>query len=358
MDNQPLLSVIVSCYNLEQYVDKCVSSIVAQTYSNLEILLINDGSTDTTGMRCDVWQEKDGRISVIHKQNEGLSYTRKTGVEHATAEYVTFVDVDDWIDKNMYNDMMSALLTTNSDIAQCGYCKVFEDGRREHCHQENQSDSLEVVGRNEGVLLLLEDKKWQSFLWNKIFKKCLFDHVSFQKNLNLGEDFISHDLFHHASQSVYLHNDYYFYFQRGDSMLNIKNIKGEMKKLSDFSDAYYERYLFTSQHPEYHSALSRVKFFTISIGICLLRNASIYPKHITTEYFCTKVKRIRSISITHQDKLPRSIKFDWYIINISSTLFKFLRLLYICIIRTTNRLKITNRKTSPTLSDLGWLWHW
>ena len=141
-------------------------------------------------------------------------------------------------------------------------------------------------------------------------------------------------------------------------MLNVKNIKGEMKKLSDFSDAYYERYLFASQHPEYHSALSPVKFFAISIGICLLRNASIYPQHYIAEHFHTKVQQMRSISITQQDKLPRSIKFDWHVIKISPKLFKFLRKLYVRIIRTTNRLNITNKKTTPTLSDLGWLWHW
>ena len=89
--NQPLLTIIVPCYNVEKYIDKCVSSIATQTYSNLEILLINDGSTDQTGAICDKWQTKDERIRVIHKQNEGVSYARKTGVENATAEYVTFV---------------------------------------------------------------------------------------------------------------------------------------------------------------------------------------------------------------------------------------------------------------------------
>ena len=106
MNNQPLLTVIVPCYNVEKYVDKSVASVVGQTYNNLEILLINDGSTDQTRERCDEWQKKDQRIRVINKQNEGLSYVRKTGIENATAEYVTFVDVDDWISLDMYADMM------------------------------------------------------------------------------------------------------------------------------------------------------------------------------------------------------------------------------------------------------------
>ena len=356
MENPPLLSVIVACYNLEKYIDKCVSSIVNQTYSNLEILLINDGSTDATGIRFDAWQEKDGRIRVIHKQNEGLSYVRKTGIENATAEYVTFVDVDDWIDRNMYADMMSALLSTNSDIAQCGYCKVFEDGRTERNNSEKKNGSFEVAGREEGVLLILEDKKWQSYLWNKIFKKRLFDHVVFQKHLNLGEDFISHDLFHHVSQSVYLYGAYYFYLQRSDSMLNVKSIPGEMKKLSDFSNAYWLRYSFVKQHPEYHSALSKMKCMSICFGISLLRNIIVYPQHFTSEYFCAKAEQMRSISLTKEDKLPRNIRIELYILKMSQNLYKFLRLLYVRIIHVTNQHKITNLKTSHFLSDLNWVW--
>ena len=151
VNNQPLLTVIVPCYNVEKYMDKCISSIVNQTYANLEIILIDDGSADSTGMICDAWQGKDQRIRVIHKQNEGLSYARKTGVENMTAEYVAFVDSDDWIDADMFTDMMTAMISTNSDIAQCDYCKVFEDGRIEDHSDENTSDTYEVAGRKEGV---------------------------------------------------------------------------------------------------------------------------------------------------------------------------------------------------------------
>ena len=104
--SSPLLSVIVPCYNVEKYLDKCIASIGAQTYANLEIILIDDGSADRTGELCDVWQARDPRIKVIHKQNEGSSYARKTGVENATAEYFAFVDSDDWIDPYMYSDMI------------------------------------------------------------------------------------------------------------------------------------------------------------------------------------------------------------------------------------------------------------
>ena len=333
MNNQPLLAVIVACYNLEQYVDKCVSSIVAQTYSNLEILLIDDGSTDQTGERCDLWQEYDPRIRVIHKQNEGLSYVRKTGIENTKAEYVTFIDVDDWISPDMYADMMSALLSTNSDIAQCGFTLLNDETA--HPPIQKRGARHEIVNREEGVLLILEDKKWRSFLWNKIFKKHLFDHVMFQKDLNLGEDFISLDLFHHASQSVYLPDEYYYYIRRKGSMVNANNISSKLKMYYDFSRAFYSRYLFVEQHPQYHCALPIVKFQAVNSGIILLHNLHLYPKYYNNDYFKDISKQICSIPFTRKDKLKRSLKIQLFILRISPKLYMMMKTLYVKMINQT-----------------------
>ena len=356
MKNLPLLSVIVPCYNVEKYLDKCISSIVGQTYRNLEILLIDDGSPDNSGIICDAWQERDSRIRVIHKQNEGLAYARKTGVENATAEYVTFVDADDWIDADMYTDMMTALLSTGSDIAQCGVCEVFEDGRMVHRESEHKTGNFEVVGRIEGVLLILEDKKWRSWMWCKIFKKHLFDNIQFLKGNGFAEDFISQNLFHKASQTVYLHNEYYFYLKRKGSITKAQNIQAEMKGQRDYSDAYYDRYLFVKQHPEYHSALPSVKYMTNCLGIHLLRNMIVNPQYFTNDYFYVKSEQLRSIPLTREDKLGRRLKIDFYILKISPGLYKMLRSLYVRIIRITNRLKFTDRPISRSLYDIFPWW--
>ena len=344
MNPQPLLSVIVPCYSVEKYVDKCISSIVNQTYSNLEILLIDDGSIDNTGKLCDIWQERDSRIRVIHKQNEGASYARKTGVENATAEYVTFVDADDWIDADMYSDMMKALLSTNSDIAQCGVCKVFEDGRIEHHDSEYKTDMFEVVGHTEGVLLIVEDEKWHSWMCNKLFRKQLFDHVEFPKGRGLADDFISLYLFHQALQSVYLHNEYYFYFQRSGSIINPQNIEAEIKNDYDFSNALYERYLFINQHPEYHKVLPLIQRKTIYHSIRFLRKTTIHPQYISKGNFTDIVGQLRTIPFPKGEKLQRSLKIELYLLKISPKLYKFLRMFHIQIFRVTNTLKITNKK--------------
>jgi len=343
MKSQPLLSVVVPCYNAEQYMDKCISSIVGQTYSNLEILLINDGSTDNTGMICNSWQERDNRIKAIHKQNEGSSYARKDGVKLALGEYVTFVDSDDWIDKNMYVDMMSALLSTNSDIAQCSYCHVFEDGFVEHRVSEEKKGTVETVGQREGVIMILE-RKWHTGMWDKIYKKSLFQHIIFPKGRGFAEDFINQFLFHHASQSIFVHNDYYFYFQRAGSLCNPIDTQMKLKKYRDHVDAYFERYGFVKQHPEYQAALPCVKRDAIKAGIILLRNIIVFPQHFTKEYFREKMEQVFSISIARNDHLPSGLKIELYLIKNCFKLYKFLLKLYVQVVFLTNRLKITDKR--------------
>ena len=328
MINQPILSVIVPCYNAEKYMDKCVSSIVNQTFPNLEILLINDGSTDQTEILCEKWQEKNSRIRVIHQSNCGPSIARKNGIEHATAEYITFVDADDWIDKIMYANMMQALLSTNSDIAQCGYRKIFEDGRIENYPEESENGSFEVVDREKGVLWILEDKKWKSFMWNKIYKKRLFDHVVFPEGLDVAEDFINHTLFHLATQSVFLPNVYYFYYQRDGSLLNYNTIQNKIKHKYHYSQNLYSRYLFVKQHSEYHSMLQYFQKRVIFGGISILRNMAVYPQYASEEWFDTQTHQLRSIAISRKDILSLGIKIDLFLLKIHPKCFKIFRKLY------------------------------
>ena len=352
---RPLLSVIVPCYNTEKYLDRCLTSITSQTYNNLEILLIDDGSTDQTGMLCDAWQVKDWRIRAIHKQNEGPSYARKTGIENATSGYVTFVDADDWIDPDMYAGMMAALLSTGSDITQCGVCEVYEDGRMNHRDNADKRGTLEVVGRVESVLLILEDGKWRSWLCNKVFKKQLFENIVFPKGRGFGDDFIALELFHKAQQTVYLYCDYYFYFQRSDSIVNSKNIPAEMKKQRDYFDAYYERYVFSRQFPEYQSAMFSVKYMTICVGMNMLRNMMVHPQYFTNDFFYEKAKQICTIPVERGDRFQRSIKMNLFVMKINPKLYFFLKSIYLKILNITNIIKLTNRPTTRTLAGFfGW----
>lgn len=123
-EKQPLISVVVPVYKVESYICKCVDSIINQTYKNLEIILVDDGSPDNCGKICDDYAKKDKRIKVIHKKNGGLSDARNAGIKETTGKYIGFVDSDDWIDHTMYMKLYQMLTNTNSDIAVCELCRV------------------------------------------------------------------------------------------------------------------------------------------------------------------------------------------------------------------------------------------
>jgi len=355
MNSQPLLSVIVPCYNVALYIDKCIASIVGQTYSNLEILLVNDGSTDQTGSLCDAWQEKDSRIRVFHKQNEGASMARKTAFENVTGEFVTFVDSDDWIAPTMYSDLMAALFSTNSDIADSDICHVPENGEKCYRYPEDKV-AIQTMGRIEGVVAIVQDHI-RITLNTKIFKKQLFDGIEFP-NIGYGDDMFVYLLYHRASQSVYINSGYYFYFQRAGSICRtMNNIPVELKKISDWSDVLYDCYHFVEQHPEYHSALQIAGDYVKCVNMRLLRCMVVYPQKFTSKYFRRKAEELLSIPFYKGEILPRSIKIELILLKISPILFKIYRKSYNRLIQVTNRLKITNRRTCTLINENGFYWN-
>lgn len=128
MNVQPLISIVVPVYNVKQFLTKCLNSIISQTYSNLEIIVVDDGSTDGSATICDDYAKKDKRISVIHKENGGLASARNAGIDVAKGTYIGFVDSDDYIEPYMYEKLLQAILKYSCNIAVCGINYVFDDG--------------------------------------------------------------------------------------------------------------------------------------------------------------------------------------------------------------------------------------
>lgn len=124
----PLISIIIPVYNVERYLNKCLDSIINQTYKNLEIVLVDDGSTDRSGLICDDYAAKDNRVIVLHKENSGVSEARNIGLKHSTGEFIGFVDGDDYVDRQMYELLLERLESDNSDMAACNYLQVDEEG--------------------------------------------------------------------------------------------------------------------------------------------------------------------------------------------------------------------------------------
>ena len=125
------ISVIVPVYNVEQYVGECIESILNQSFYDIELILINDGSKDNSGFICDEYAKKDNRIKVIHKKNEGVSIARNIGIKNASGKYIAFVDSDDLVDKEIYTTMLQAIEESGSDLVMCRYEKVYSDRNNE-----------------------------------------------------------------------------------------------------------------------------------------------------------------------------------------------------------------------------------
>ena len=166
MEN-PKISVIVPVYKVEAYLDKCVRSIMDQTYRNLEIILVDDGSPDDCPAMCDAWAEKDSRIRVIHKENGGLSDARNAGMAVATGEYIGFIDSDDYIAPDMYRLLLERMTADGSDIAACGVEMVFEDGTPPRMLTPTGSH---VLDNGQAMEAIIREDLLKQPVWYKLYR--------------------------------------------------------------------------------------------------------------------------------------------------------------------------------------------
>lgn len=210
--NKYKLSVIVPVYMVEKYVAKCIDSIINQSYTNLEIILVDDGSKDNSGRICDDYKEKDDRIIVIHKDNGGLSSARNIGIENATGQLITFVDSDDYIKCNMYDMMIDCLCKNNLDVICCNY-----ESDSTSKNEKNES-AFKVLKHIDAVARLLDEDGYRCYSWNKIYKKELFDNVKFPEGLFYEDIITNYKLFLKANRIGYVNAKLYVYNYRVGSI--------------------------------------------------------------------------------------------------------------------------------------------
>lgn len=246
------VTIIIPVYNAENYLDKCIKSIVNQTYKNIEIILINDGSIDNSPNICDKWKEMDNRIKVIHKQNEGVSKARNIGIENATGDYIGFVDDDDYIDKNMYQEMVNLIETKETDIVACNFYNV-EKEKKIGINKEVSKNWLNEVIAYDSI---------RGYIWNKLYKSDIIKHTKFNNEVKIGEDMLFNiSLLNTKSISFsYIERPLYYYIQHKKSTMSTLNaekifsylkelekiinmLKG--KKLECFNLEYEYIYFFT-----------------------------------------------------------------------------------------------------------------
>ncbi len=211
-----ILSVIVPVYKTENYLRKCVDSILASTYGNLELILVDDGSPDNSGAICDEYAEKDARVKVIHKENGGLSSARNAGLDIATGDFITFVDSDDYIAEDIYDKLIKKLVTDNVDIVMMNIAPVSEDYS---VVGEPRKYPAEWLGVKSGERLFQRicERRVGASVWSKIFRADIINSVRFEVGV-LNEDFLFlSELLVHNELKVSLLNDvgYYYYTRTG-----------------------------------------------------------------------------------------------------------------------------------------------
>lgn len=246
----PLISVIVPVYNVEDYLDRCVESIVNQTYKNLEIILVDDGSPDNCPQICDDWAKKDSRIIVIHMKNGGQASARNEGLRIATGELIGFVDSDDYIDKTMYELMYECLRENNSDIVECTKMD-FDDNQKFDYVGSNQ---VLVFNRKEAIEDFLKETHLKCTVWNMLCKAEIAKCIMFDDGKTHEDILWPYRVYMKADRIVYLDKALYYYYQRPGSTMN----KAYSEKRFDGLDALEQRAkLVKLDYPEYYSLATR-----------------------------------------------------------------------------------------------------
>lgn len=227
-----LISVIVPVYKVEQYLQKCVDSILNQTYKNLEIILVDDGSPDTCPQMCDAFAKKDQRIKVIHTTNGGVSRARNMALDIATGDYIGFVDSDDWIEPQMYEILYQSILDTNAQIAiiSCMKDRDASDSGAPSSDCLYDISKVEVTEPQEALKRMCLGTKYEGHMWVKLINRDLFEATRFPETITICEDMlVSTQLFTRSKKIAYYPYWGYHYLQREDSALH------QLAKESDWS---------------------------------------------------------------------------------------------------------------------------
>lgn len=210
-----LFSIIVPVHNVELYLDKCLQSILKQTFTDFEVIVIDDGSQDNSGEICEKYAQTDKRIRLIHQENQGVSATRNTALAMASATYIIWVDADDWIEKDLLAEVKKTIEQTSADIILFDFCIVSSGGCEKHTLQYHEG----FLNKQEAMAALVLDEDVRSYLWNKAFKRSLFEGICFPDIYRLMEDYsVMHLLFHKADTFYYLPRLLYYYLARPGSI--------------------------------------------------------------------------------------------------------------------------------------------
>ena len=315
--NNELISIIVPVYKVEKYLEKCVNSILKQTYTNLEIILVNDGSPDKCGQLCDELAKIDDRIKVFHKENGGLSDARNYGVERANGKYIGFVDSDDYIHECMYEELYKAIKKSGTSIVECGVTRVYKNTLRSHYEGE---DYFLVLDREGYLKEYLENKRLYGSAWCKLIHKDLAKKIKFPTGKIYEDAFYTLELLKTVDKYTLISGNYYYYYIRENSITTRPFSSKDMDYIEIMNQI--EDYTLSNFPIFKEQLLVRLVFAYISIFNQLLEVDGYKNKK---EYKVLKNKLKNScFKVLVNKKAPRNLKAAILLLSINERLYKFM----------------------------------
>lgn len=245
-DIENLISIIVPVYNVEQYLTRCLESLIKQEYVNLEIILIDDGSTDGSGKLCDSYAKKDRRITVIHQKNGGLSNARNSGLKAARGDYIAFVDSDDWIADDMYAYLLQLLKKYHADVSVCDYVRFSRPQKT-----KNVKEELIVRNRKELLSFFYRMDGGKSFftVCNRLYKKEILEGIGFEEGVINEDIYFTYEIYKKAKRIIFSNLPKYFYFINRNAITSRKVCK---KDYAQFD--IWDRIIEQERHTKNYSA--------------------------------------------------------------------------------------------------------
>ena len=304
MERKPLISIIVPIYKVEEYLNRCVESIINQTYDNLEIILVDDGSPDKCPQMCDAWEEKDGRITVIHKKNGGLSDARNAGMKIAKGKYISFVDSDDLIDYSFIEYLYNALIETGAELSACDV-EEFKDENLLTLHEKKYAKSF-IATAEQALAQLIKGRGFRAVAWNKLYCREILRDEEFEYGRLHEDEFFTYRIINKCKKLTFVSLPLYKYRQREGSIMKAKS-----NRQLDALDAGYQRLIFLKKNYPKLYLSDKITF----CDFCLfVYSQAVQGKYDNSEEVKQRIKQYRrQINFSFIEFLKSNIKCKYYI---------------------------------------------
>ena len=233
------ISIIMPVYNVEKYLTRCLESVINQTYKNLQIILVDDGSTDKSGLICDTYAKSDERIVVIHQANQGAGAAKNAGLEAVEGDYFLLIDSDDYIELDMCEKMLNAMKKYSADIVQCLFKRIYVNKEYSTDYCFNSDKNVRSLSNKRFLFEMIYDWKYTVF-WNKLFKASLIDKsIRFPTGRKIDDEYFTYKLVCNAKKVININDMFYNYRMRTSSVMNESS---QSKLIYDRLDSFIERY--------------------------------------------------------------------------------------------------------------------